>query len=273
MEPFIMNHNESFALKSWMEHQPALVAGFSTKTGGVSTGHYTRLNFGFHVGDDEHSVCQNRSILAQKIGFSLDSWVGAEQTHETHIQRVKGGHRGKGADRYDASFRQTDGFYTDEKGVLLTLCFADCVPLYFLDPNTGFIGLAHAGWKGTVEGIGNEMVSTFKQDGSNPEDILAVIGPSICEKCYIVDNRVIAFVEKILEGVEQKPYNQISEGQYSLDLKMLNKQILMDSGLREENIQATNYCTSCDSEYFYSHRRDNGTTGRMIAFLGWKEDY
>jgi polyphenol oxidase len=272
MEPFIINNKESFSLNAWTEHQPALAAGFSTKTGGVSSGEFSGLNFGFHVGDNEHSVCQNRSILAEKIGFKLDSWVGAEQTHEIHIQRVTAADRGKGAEQYKASFRQTDGFYTDEKGILLTLCFADCVPLYFLDRNTGLIGLAHAGWKGTVGGIGREMISLFAQNGSRKQDILAVIGPSICKKCYIVDNRVITFVEKILEGVEKKPYNQISEGQYALDLKLLNKQILMNSGIREENIQVTDYCTSCDSEFFYSHRRDKGATGRMVAFIGWKED-
>lgn len=272
MEPFVIKEQEYLKIESWMKENPGLLAGFSTKNGGFSQGAFSGLNFGFHVGDDPLSVCRNRELLSTKTGFPLSSWVGAEQTHENKIKKITRADQGKGSNRYETSFRGTDGFFTDEKGVLLTLCFADCVPLYFLDENKGFIGLAHAGWKGSVSGIAKEMVSVFVQNGSNPATISAKIGPCICKKCYIVDNRVITFVQKILEGVEKKPYNQINNDQYSLDLKELNKLILLSAGLREENISQTNYCTSCHGEHFYSHRRDQGNTGRMIAFIGWKED-
>ncbi|MBM4764009.1 peptidoglycan editing factor PgeF [Bacillus sp. B15-48] len=271
MEPFKLESKEYFAIQPWEEENPDLVVGFSTKVGGKSIGDFSRLNFGFHVGDDEDDVRHNRSLFSEKIQFPLAQWVGAEQTHDISIQKIKRFHQGKGAESYTTAFRRTDGFFTNEKGVLLTLCFADCVPLYFLDKENGYIGLAHAGWKGSVHGIAGEMMSLFVQNGSNPKDIFAVIGPSICKKCYIVDDRVVTLVEKVLEGVEKKPYNQINQGQYSLDLKKLNKQILVRSGLAETNILETSYCTSCNHNYFYSHRRDDGKTGRMIAFIGWKE--
>jgi polyphenol oxidase len=271
MEPFILKSKEYFSIQSWTDENARLVAGFSTKVGGTSQLGVKGLNFGFHVGDDYQAVCKNREILAGKLGFSLDRWVGAEQTHEVSIQKVTKRDIGKGAKFYETSFPRTDGFITNDSGVLLTLCYADCVPLFFWDKESGLIGLAHAGWKGSVDGIAKEILSQFVQNGGKLKTTYAVIGPSICKKCYIVDNRVINLVEKVLEGVEEKPYNQINKGQYSLDLKKLNQQVLISAGLDESNITQTDYCTSCDSDYFYSHRRDNGATGRMMAFIGWKE--
>lgn len=272
MEPFIIKNEKYFSIESWMKDEPQLLAGFSTKNGGVSEDDFSGLNFGYHVGDDSAAVTKNRELLAQEIDFPLDCWIGAEQTHEVKIRKVTKADKGKGSDRYETSFLGTDGFFTDEKGVLLTLCFADCVPLYFIDREKGLIGLAHAGWKGSVGGIAKEMVSVFVQNGSHPSAISAIIGPCICKKCYIVDKRVIKLVEKILEGVEKKPYNQINTDQYSLDLKELNKLVLLSAGVKQANILETSYCSSCDSHYFYSHRRDQANTGRMLAFIGWKEE-
>lgn len=272
MEPFILKSQEYFSLKEWMDRFPGLEAGFTTKNGGVTQQAFTGLNFGFHVGDDQNSVCKNRLLLAEKIDFPLSRWVGAEQTHNIHIAEIAKNDQGRGSDAYESSFSGTDGFLTDEEGVLLTLCFADCVPLYFIEPETRLIGVAHAGWKGTVNGMAGEMINKFQQNGAKTEKISAVIGPSICKKCYIVDERVINLVKNILDGVDILPYNQVSEGQYSLDLKELNRQILIKAGVEPGNIQVTDYCTSCSTEHFYSHRRDKGNAGRMMAYIGWKED-
>ncbi|KIY20696.1 MULTISPECIES: peptidoglycan editing factor PgeF [Mesobacillus] len=273
MEPFILKNPEFFILKEWMERFPGLEAGFTTKNGGVSQLQaFSGLNFAFHVGDDPSSVCENRLLLANKIDFPLPSWVGAEQTHGIQIAKIDKADQGKGSSDYRSSFLATDGFLTLQRGILLTLCFADCVPLYFIEPETKMIGIAHAGWKGTVHGIAAEMISKFKQNGANSDKILVIIGPSICKKCYIVDERVINLVKNRLDGVEKLPYNQISEGQYSLDLQELNRDILVKAGIKDENIETTEYCTSCHSEHFYSHRRDKGNAGRMIAYIGWKED-
>ncbi|WP_226644068.1 peptidoglycan editing factor PgeF [Mesobacillus subterraneus] len=273
MEPFSLKSQEYFVIKEWMERFPGLKVGFTTKNGGVSNQDaFTGLNFGFHVGDEQNAVCENRRLLADQIAFPLSGWVGAEQTHDIHIARVEKSDQGRGSTNYDSSFAETDGFLTNEQGILLTLCYADCVPLYFIEPETRLIGVAHAGWKGTVHGIAAEMISKFQQNGAKTENISAVIGPSICKKCYIVDERVINLVKNILDGVDKLPYNQVSEGQYSLDLKELNRLILLKAGVSDGNIQVTDYCTSCHSEHFYSHRRDKGNAGRMMAYIGWKED-
>jgi polyphenol oxidase len=271
MEPFVLKNQSFFSIESWMEHYPSLVAGFTTKNGGNSSGIYENLNLGFHVGDHQPVVCANRNKLAELLQFPLNQWVGAEQTHDIVIQKVTKSDCGKGSDAYEHSFKGVDGFYTNEEGILLTLCFADCVPLFFMAFEKRMIGIAHAGWKGTVNSIARQMIEAFKSEGIDSEDIFVAIGPSICEKCYIVDERVIHFVENTLEDVEKKPYNLIKEGQYSLDLREVNKQILLRAGVPEKNILETGLCSSCDEREFFSHRRDKGQTGRMVSFIGWKE--
>lgn len=272
MEPFSLKTDEYFVIKEWADRFPNIIAGFTTKNGGFGCNAYETLNVGLHVNDSYEAVSQNRQHVADLLGFSLKKWVGAEQTHGVNIQKVTRNDRGKGALVYGDSFSDTDGFFTYSKGVLMTLCYADCVPLYFLHEKTGAIGIAHAGWKGTVGRIGRNMAELFEGEGIDLCEIQCVIGPSICENCYIVDDHVISKVQKILEDVDTKPYNQISDNQFQLDLKELNKQILVKAGIPHENIMITDFCTSCHTDYFFSHRRDRGNTGRMMSFIGWKEE-
>lgn len=271
MEPFVYENESYFLIENWMEKYPGLVTGITTKKGGSSTGFFENLNMGFHVGDLKEAVCSNRNKLANLIQFPVKHWVGAEQTHETLIRNITSADRGFGADSYENAFNGTDGFYTDEEGILLTLCYADCVPLFFIAPEYRMIGAAHAGWKGTVNEIAQKMVEKWGEEGILPNQIFVTIGPSICEKCYIVNDYVINFVEKSLVDVEEKPYNLIKEGQYTLDLRKLNKIILLKACVPEENIQMTKLCSSCDQFEFFSHRRDQGKTGRMLSYIGWKE--
>ncbi|WP_042456198.1 peptidoglycan editing factor PgeF [Neobacillus dielmonensis] len=270
MEPFALHNPSYLSIENWLDQYPDLVVGMTTKHGGSSKGYFESFNMGFHVGDSIDDVLKNRLTLSAKLKFPLNCWVGAEQTHDIKIKKVTRQDRGLGADSYQDAFRDTDGFYTNEAGILLTLCFADCVPLYFIAPKFNMVGLAHAGWKGTVHEIGKHMVQAWGTEGIGPEEIHAVIGPCICEECYIVDNRVVNLVENILEDVDDKPYNLISDGQYSLNLRQLNRQILLKAGVLEENILTTGYCTSCDN-LFFSHRKDLGKTGRMLSFIGRKE--
>jgi YfiH family protein len=272
MEPFVLKTKEYFTIEAWEKKWPDLVIGFTTKNGGVSQQDYSSFNFGFHVGDLVESVCHNKQKLSSIIEFPIENWVAAEQTHGINIKRIEKEVSGSGSYQYDDSIPDTDGFFTTDKGILLTLCYADCVPIYFIDKATKRIGIAHAGWKGSVNGIAKKMILNWVSEGSNPKDILVAIGPSICEKCYIVDDYVIDFVQKILEDVEKKPYNLIDKGQYHLNLKQLNKLLLIQAGINESNIFVTEYCSSCHEKEFFSHRRDNGKTGRMMSFIGWKED-
>lgn len=270
-EPFVSKHNSFYVIQDWHEDIPGLVAGFSTKHGGQSTGVFETLNTGFHVKDRPEDVRANRKTIGRLLDFSTDQWVGACQTHGNRIVHVTKQDAGKGALNYDTSLPDTDGLYTEDPGLLLTLCYADCVPLYFLSRKHKRIGTAHAGWKGTVLGIGWNMVKQWEKEGINPEEIEAVIGPSICEQCYQVDERVIEGARRWISGNEP-PFTPVSkeEGQFLLSLQKLNEMILQKAGIPKKSIRSTNYCTSCSPEFF-SHRRDQGKTGRMIGFIGWKE--
>jgi YfiH family protein len=272
MEPFFLKNNQYFLIHDWVKEQDGLIAGFTTKNGGRSQNEYSSLNFGFHVNDQFEAVCENRKLFADLIQFPVHHWVGAEQTHEINILKVGKKERGRGSLSYEDAFKKTDGFFTMENGILLTLCFADCVPLFFYAPKEKAIGIAHGGWRGSVSGIAEEMIGVFLKESIVPKDILVVMGPSICENCYIVDDYVTQFVKNRLEDIAEKPYNLVNGNQYRLNLKELNRQILLKAGVPDENIRITNYCTSCHQDQFFSHRRDKGHTGRMMGFIGWKED-
>ena len=267
---FVKTSEQLFTIPSWSEMDGALIAGFTTKNGGVGKSHFSTLNIAFHVHDLEEDIVKNRNIIAGETGFPLGTWVGAEQTHRTNIGRVTKADKGRGSTDYASALKDTDGMYTDERGIFLTLCYADCVPIFYFAPKQNLIGVVHAGWKGTVAGIAADMVAAWNAIGVEAGDIHTAIGPSICADCYLVDDRVISSVDKIVAKDSEKPYNLSSPGQYNLDLKQLNAQILRNAGVK--NISVTALCTSCHKEEFFSHRRDHGKTGRMMAFMGWKED-
>lgn len=248
-----------------------VLAGFTTKNGGFSLSPYQSLNTGLHVGDDASSVQLNRQVIADATAVPLSDWVFADQTHEDRIKKVTKEQRGRGSLHYHEALPGTDGLYTSEPNIMLALCFADCVPLYFLAPQHGLIGTAHAGWKGTVKQIGAKMIELWvNQEGAKTDQIQVVIGPSIGSCCYIVDDVVLNQVKQ-LPFLTGDVYSEISQGQYKLDLKTLNKNVLLHAGMKEENIHVSSMCTSCNDQLFFSHRRDQGKTGRMMSFVGFKE--
>jgi len=271
MEPFTLQNKQFFNLDLWEQQFPNLLAGFTTKNDGKSKGDYASLNMAFHVNDQKETVIANRNEVARKLMFPLERWVGAEQTHKVHIAKVTSDHLGMGAKDYESALKDTDGFFTLEKNILLTLCFADCVPLYFIHPITKAIGIAHAGWQGTVKGIAREMINVFASHGIPVDEVLTVIGPSITDRHYIVDDRVINEIDMVIHS-QAKSYTTVSPGQYRLNLQEANKQILLETGVLESNIHLTNYCTYEDDAYFFSHRRDKGKTGRMMSYIGWREE-
>ncbi len=259
-------------LSPWESQNHTLTVGFTTKEDGVSEGQYSSLNLGLHVNDSEAVVHQNRKILASKLDFSLDTWICSEQIHDNRVQKVTREHRGKGVFQYADGIQGTDGIYTNETNILLTSCYADCVPLFFYAPAAGFIGLAHAGWKGTAKNIAGEMIAKWTQEEHiDLADIHVAIGPAIESCCYVVDDRVINEVKQVLHHAVL-PFRTVSEGQYALDLKEVNRLLCIQAGVKEEQILVSSLCTSCEETLFFSHRRDKGKTGRMLSFIGFKEE-
>lgn len=271
-EPFILHKRSYFLIEKWKKMNPKLIAGFTTKNDGFSLSHYKSQNLGLHVGDDRDTVVKNRNQLAESIQFPLSQWVCLEQTHGNSVQYVNEHHWGKGASNYSTSIKNCDGVYTDKIGTLLALMYADCVPIYFYAPKENFVGIVHAGWKGTVKEIVQTILVQWQELGIDIASIYACIGPSICKHCYIVDDNVIHEVEKMNIPNQTQFYKKVDTNQYQLDLKSLNKMLLTTCGVKEHQIDVTSFCTSCHHQVFFSHRREKGKTGRMMGFIGLKED-
>lgn len=266
-EPFVLQNETALFVKVWSNKFTGLRAGISTRNGGVSELPFESLNLGLHVNDKQEMVIQNREIFAKQNNILIDNWICPEQIHGNQIKKVSKADIGKGVYSLNDLVEKVDGLYTLEKGITLTAGFADCVPLFFFAPNQKLIGIAHAGWKGTVGNIVKAMVNAWEQEGVAPSEIHTVIGPSICHNCYIVDNVVIRKVDQALHQDSIRPYEEITSGQFLLDLKELNKQLMIQAGILLENIEITSYCTSCHNDIFFSHRKERGATGRMMAFI------
>jgi len=284
MEPFVKQdeHTASlFVLDEWGKAPEGtlLTAGFTGRKGGVSLAPYDSLNLAFHVGDRPDDIIENRKRTAGALGFSLDDWTCGEQVHGVRIGVVQEEDKGKGSMDRASAFQDTDGLITNVPGVLLTSFYADCVPLYFWDPVTEAVGLAHAGWKGTLGGIAEEIVRSMAAEyGSQPQHIHAAIGPSIGECCYEVDDRVMDHVRNsgnrlgISDEVTKSAlFLDKGDGKYMLNLKEINRHIMIKAGILTEHIECTSWCTSCNHDLFFSYRKDGGTTGRMASWIGMRK--
>ena len=245
---------------------------FSTRLGGVSKGDFATMNFSFTRGDDRDDVLENYRRMAAALGVDRERMVLTWQTHTTNVRRVTEEDEGKGIVR-DRDYRDVDGLITDIPGITLVTFFADCVPLYFLDPVHKAIGLAHSGWRGTVKRMGQVTVDAMKEAfGTRPEDIIACIGPSICGDCYEVGEEVAdefadAFHEKYHDVILLKKQN----GKYQLDLWKANEIVLKEAGIKGDNLAVTNICTYCNPQLLFSHRRTAERRGNLCAFLSLKE--
>lgn len=244
---------------------------FSTRLGGVSKGDFATMNFSFTRGDEREDVLENYQRMADVLGVERESCVLTFQTHTTNVRRVTEADAGKGVVR-ERDYRDVDGLITDIPGITLVTFFADCVPLYFLDPVHKAIGLSHSGWRGTVKRMGRVTLEAMAREfGSKPEQMIACIGPSICRDCYEVGAEV---AEAFQNAYDKKYWDFIltdkGNGKYLLDLWAANSILLQESGIPKERISVTNICTCCNPELLYSHRRSAERRGNLCAFMSLK---
>jgi len=246
--------------------------GFSTRLGGTSSGIFTSMNLSFNRGDDERSVSKNFELIADSIGTKPENMVYAMQTHTSNVLKVDKSRCGMGVTR-KRDFLDIDGLITNVPGVCLVTSYADCVPLYFVDIKKRCIGLSHAGWRGTVGKIGITTVKMMIQEfDSDPHDIIAFIGPSICSDCYEVSKDV---ADEFSKAYSKETIRRIliskSNEKFQLNLHQANKYNLLDAGLKPENIFITDICTCCNPDLLYSHRASKGQRGGLCGFLEIKE--
>lgn len=239
---------------------------FSTRHGGVSTGDCASMNLSFNKDTEPQNVIKNFEMLCTAVGIDTKNLVLSQQTHTNNVIAVDEEHRGTGITK--PSFCDVDGMVTNKSGVALVTQYADCTPLVFYDPVKRVIATSHAGWRGTVQLIGRCTVDKMvKEFGCKPSDIIAGIGPCIGKCCYEVDDPV---VEKFKELDFLKLSDiifPVGNGKYMLDLVEANRQILIYSGIKPENIDVGDICTCCNSQDLHSHRATKGKRGNLALII------
>lgn len=241
---------------------------FSTRLGGVSTGHLASMNLSYARQDDPDNVTENFKRIGKAVGFTIDQLVFSDQQHHTNVRRVTKEDAGAGIVK-PLSYQDVDGLITNEKGICLATFFADCVPLYFVDPVHQAIGLSHSGWRGTAGRMGAVTIAAMQKEfGSRPEEIYAAIGPSICKDCYEVSEEVYEEFSKRFSKEELgQCFQEKGGGKYQLDLWRANEGILFSAGILKEHLTVTDVCTCCNPKLLFSHRASKGMRGNLAAFL------
>lgn len=224
---------------------------FSTRPGGVSAGAFASLNLGLSSGDDRERVLENRERFRRAAGFAGPIHVG----HQVHGAVVNAAPLAPGT--------QGDALVTATAGVSLGVFVADCVPILLEDSRTGAVAAVHAGWRGTAaRAVAAAVESLQKRYGTRPADLVAAIGPSIKGCCYQVGSEVVAALGDL---PEPSAFVRHETGKAYVDLQEANRQLLAGAGVAE--IHVSGMCTHCDSEHFFSYRRDGERSGRMLAAI------
>jgi hypothetical protein len=236
-----------------------VVHGVFSRLGGISRPPYHWLNVGKSVGDDQKAVDANYDLICRSLGIRRGDIATAYQVHSANVAVVGPEDRGRVA-------LQTDALVTNNPGVFLMLRFADCVPVAFYDPVRRAVGLAHAGWKGTLGKTAQKTVEAMMEAyGSRPADLIACIGPSIGPCCYQVGENVVKLVGEVFPQQPQLLHQQ-GDGSCHFDLWAANRLQLAALGVHQ--IEVSGLCTACHNDEFFSHRADHGRTGRFAVVMG-----
>ncbi len=250
---------------------------FSTRLGGVSTGIYSSMNLGYTRGDIKENVDENFRRMASVLQCEVSDFITGIQTHTVNVLRVGKEDAGKGVTR-PVDYEDIDGLITNEPGIVLTTFYADCVPLFFVDPVNRAIGLSHSGWRGTVNRMGKVTIDAMRENfGTDPSHLICAIGPSICMNCYEVSENVADAFMKEFSGClltagdtldDHKFLMSKGDDKYLLDLRAANRLIMLEAGVPADNIELPGICTCCNPGYLFSHRASKGQRGNMAGFLG-----
>jgi hypothetical protein len=231
-----------------------LLALQSTRRGGVSEGPYSSLNLGLNTGDNPEKVQENTLRLCSATGIIPEKMVSSVQVHGTEILLAEK------AGRYNGY----DSFITDRKDLFLCIYTADCYPVLIYDPRHHASGAVHAGWKGTAGRIVMKTVAAMQKNfNAIPQECFAWIGTGISANAYEVGLEVAREFPP-----ENLRHSRLSEDKYMLDLSQANCRQLLDSGIPGSQIERSQFCSCHDSGMFFSYRRDNGNTGRMVSLIG-----
>lgn len=251
------------------DRQPEVTNVVTTRVGGESRGALSSLNLSFRSGDAPEIVRRNRSLVCRALGVDPATLTVPGQIHESSVAVVQPADRGRGALGADDAVEGVDALVTNAAELPLMVLIADCVALSFYDPRRRVIGLAHAGWRGTLGRIAQKTVRAMQDAfGSAPAELLAAVSPSIGRGHYEVGEDVFeGFRSEFGRALAAKHIPEDMDGTFYLDLWGLCEDQLLEAGLRAENVSIAEMCTACHKNYFYSHRHEGGKTGRFAGLI------
>lgn len=238
----------------------------TTRRGGVSEGNYASFNLNSWNGDNPHKVEQNRIRLAEAIEVQPAHLFTPFQVHGNEVRIISAALLKESPEEQSGFLSGVDALITAIPDICIAVGTADCVPVLFYDPDKHVIGVAHAGWRGTVAGIAGKVVRTMiKEYGSVATTIYAAIGPSIGKSCFEVGEEVAASFRAI--GLDKPTIIEVNPltGKHHIDLWEANRCQLLDAGVPAENIEVAGICTYTHHETFYSARRLGIKCGRFLT--------
>lgn len=244
--------------RGWDQYA-GLSHGFTTRRGGFSIGPYHSLNLGRSTLDDPRTVEKNWARLCALAGIPQVNWVSAQQVHSDRLLWTTALEERNEIHREP---KTADAVATDLRGIAVHVRTADCVPILLISRKARLAAAVHAGWRGTVGNIAGQSAAAMRERYPQADDIEALIGPSIGPCCFVVDSSVSSqFDSRFVLG--QDPIR--------VNLWQANAAQLERAGIDGSKIAAAGVCTVCNPDLFFSHRRDRGTTGRMIAWAAWQD--
>ncbi len=238
----IFNPQDNFRLQG-------IVAAFSSRQDG---------NMSLCFGDISDSLANRKKFLSG-IGIDYKNLVCAKQVHGKKIEYVTQANQGSGAEDYDSSIADTDGFLTDQSNVPIAVLTADCLSIFIYDPRRPAIAILHAGWRSTEKNISQEAIQIMQDRfSSKPEELLISFGPVIGASCFEVEK----------DFKTDFPFGLINrEGRIFMDIALINYKQLLDCGVRGEHISDPKLCTVSKNKDFFSFRKEAQAAGRMISVL------
>jgi len=251
---------------SWLNN------GFSTRLGGVSEGVCSSMNFAYNGHDSEENVYKNYQIFCNATGINIDKIFTTKQVHSNTVVKLDENHVFRSISKPGCDFPSVDGVITNVPDATLFAFSADCSLIQLVDPVNKAIGLCHSGWRGTVGRISDSAIKMMGESyGTNPSEVIATIGPSICPECFEVEWDMI---EEARKGFSERDYDKIyykkNDVKYQFNLWEANRIVLLEAGVKADNIFMPNLCTKCNPNTMFSHRNMGLNRGTLIAFLGIK---
>lgn len=245
--------------------QPGIKA-FTTERGAVNPRNkYSEFNVCNYTGDDALHVLDCRMQLCMELGIDMDSLIMPHQTHSSKVAVIDGKYMTLDIDKQEAALEGVDALVTKLNDVCIGVNTADCVPILLADSHAGVIAACHAGWRGTVARIAAKTVEAMVKQGASAKNIVAVMGPSICQDCFEVGDEVVEAFDKAKFDVNAIVSRNSDTGKAHIDLRKANAMVLQQAGVPAGNINSQCDCSKCNSKQYFSARTLGTDSGRTFT--------